>query len=293
MKHRRWLRGAAGLLALALGACSDPSSSRSEPLAAFVFSSDAEGVRGIYLWDDGLVTRLSGAGHEDVQPHSANGRIVFRSRRDGNGEVYIADTALAGQQRLTTDPWDDSAPALSPGGARIAFVSNRSGTPRLWLMDSDGGNQQPLSTGSSAFVPEGAPAWQPSGGRIAFTSTRTGTSQVFTMDLDGGAAVQLTHQATGAFQPSWSSDGRLVLFTTLEGESSVRAMPWAGGDWRPLAAGDIALHDAACGGRWCVAVAGSPGGGARRIVSVPRMGGEPRPVTTTGADDAEPAFLVR
>lgn len=290
---RRLLRAAAAGLALAAGACSDPSGEAATPLPAFVFSSDAEGARGIYLWEDDAVTRLSAAGQEDGQPHSAAGRIVFRSRRDGNGEIYIADTALAGQQRLTTDPWDDTAPALSPTGSRIAFVSNRSGTPRIWMMDADGANQALLATGSSAFVPEGAPAWQPTGGRIAFTSTRTGTSQVYTMDVAGGPAVQLTREATGAFLPSWSSDGKSVLFTTLEGGSSVRVMPWTGVESRPLAAGDAALSQGRCFGQWCLAVAGGTGAGGRSIVSVSRIGREPRAVTTTGSDDAEPAFLVR
>lgn len=290
---RAFRRAAAGSLAVLVAACSDPSGGTATPLPAFVFSSDAEGARGIYLWEDSVVTRLSTAGREDGQPHSAAGRIVFRSRRDGNGEIYIADTALAGQQRLTTDPWDDTAPALSPTGSQIAFISNRSGTPRLWVMDADGANQRAVATGSSAFVPEGSPSWQPTGGRIAFTSTRTGTSQVFTMDVAGGAAVQLTREATGAFQPSWSSDGKSVIFTTLSGGSSVRVMPLTGVESQPLAAGDSPLSQGRCLGRWCLAVAGTPGDGGRGILSVSRIGREPRAVTTTGSDDAEPAFLVR
>ena len=122
-----------------------------------------------------------------------------RSRRDGNGEIYIASAALQGQQRLTNEPWDDAAPVLSPVGDEVLFVSNRSGTPRLWIMDADGANQRLFATGSAGFVPEASPAWRPAGDQVAFTSTRTGTSQVFVVSSAGGTAVQITHEANGAF----------------------------------------------------------------------------------------------
>jgi Tol biopolymer transport system component len=240
-----------------------------------------------------VVTRLSAAGQEDSEAHSAAGSIVFRSRRDGNGEIYIGDAALEGQQRLTEDPWDDAEPALSPSGDAVLFVSNRSGTPRLWVMVADGGNQRMVATGSSTFIPERAPAWRPSGDQIAFTSTRTGTSQVFVMPVAGGEAVQVTHEATGAFLPSWSSDGSWLIYTTLEGGSTVRMVPRGGGAWRSLASGGDAISDAACSGRWCIAVAGVPGFAAGDIVSVSRIGRAPQPVVADTPDSREPAFLVR
>ena len=286
-------RVAAALLSALCAACSDGPGTEARQPPAFIFTSDSGGLRGIHLWDAGLVTRLSAVDNEDTQPHSAAGSIVFQSRRDGNGEIYIASDALQGQQRLTSDPWDDTAPALSPAGDDILFISNRSGTPRLWIMDADGGNQRLFATGSSGFVPEAAPAWRPSGDQVAFTSTRTGTSQVFVVPSSGGTAVQITHEATGAFLPAWSGDGRSVLYTTLEGGSVVRLVPRAGGEWRALAAGAAAIHDAACSGEWCLVVSGLPDEGNGDILSVSRVGRTPRPATSGDQDEREPVFLVR
>ncbi len=288
--HRR---SALAACAIAFAACSGSSGPDAGPLPAFVFTSDDGGPRGISLHDSGAVTRLSAAGDEDTQPHSAAGSIVFRSRRDGNGEIYIASTALLGQTRLTEDPWDDAEPALSPDGASVLFVSNRSGAPRIWVMDADGTNQRAIPTGSSSFVPEGAPAWRPSGDEIAFTSTRTGTSQVFVLPLAGGSAEQVTHEATGAFLPAWTGDGSSIAYTTREGGSTVRVVSRAGGDWRALAAGDALLSDASCAAQWCLVVSAASGEGNADILGVSRPGRAARPVFTTPADDREPAFLVR
>ena len=280
-------------LALAGLACSDASGTENQPLPAFVFTSDAGGAPAIYQWQDDSVSRLSADGHEDTQPHSAAGSIVFRSQRDGNGEIYIADAALQGQLRLTADPWDDAQPALSPDGGEILFVSNRSGTPRIWAMGADGGNQRTVATGSSTFVPEGAPAWAPSGDRIAFTSTRTGTSQVFVMDLADGVARQTTHETTGAFHPAWTADGRSVAYTTYAGQATVRLVPASGGSWRSLATGDAPLSQATCAGTWCLAVTGPPDGSEGDIIRVGRIGGAARPVIAGPTDEHEPAFIVR
>lgn len=284
-------RPAAALVAALLLGCSDATGSGSDVISDFVFTSAAGGTRGIHRFSDGVVTRLSALDHEDAHPQSAAGRIVFASRRDGNREVYIADLALGEQQRLTSDPWDDAEPSLHPGGGTIAFVSNRSGTPRVWTMNADGSGQQLFATGSSGFVPEGAPAWSPSGEYLAFTSTRTGTAQVFVVAAAGGSAAQVTHEAMGAFQPAWSSDGSSVVYTTVAGSLTVRVVPRGGGDWEALAASDGALSDAACRGSLCLMVAGESGRG--EIVRARPRGGVPHPVTIGVPDAGEPAFLVR
>ncbi len=51
-------------------------------------------------------------------------------------------------------------------------------------------------------------------GQIAFASERFGLPQVFLVDLNGENLTQLTTLADGACQPSWSSDGERLLFTS-------------------------------------------------------------------------------
>jgi hypothetical protein len=279
----------AGLL-LALG-CSEPSAARPVDVPPFVFVSDAEGIPGLFRFDGGTITRLSSPGHEDMEPHSAVGRIVFTSMRDGNAEVYIANLDLAGQLRLTNDGSTDHEPAFDPSGTTVAFVSSRSGTPRIWLMDADGANPRALETGSPVHVPEGSPAWSRSGNEIVFTSTRTNTSQVFVVDAAGGNAFQLSHEASGAFTPMWNGAGDVVLYTALGAGPRLMAVPATGGDATVFASGASGVGDGACVPGLCLTVSGLLGANGD-LVAVHGDHQGPQRVLVRSADDRQPAFLV-
>jgi TolB protein len=276
---------------LALG-CSEATGPETLDVPAFVFVSSEGGAPGLYSFDAGMVTRLSTGGTDDRDPHSAAGRMVFTSRRDGNAEIYIADLALAGQQRLTTSSATDDAPALDPTGTTIAFVSTRSGAPRVWLMDVDGGNLRALETGSTSYVPEGKPAWSPAGDRLAFTSTRTNASQVYVVPASGGPAIQLSREATGAFTPAWSADGRSVVYVVVAGGPRIMRVPAGGGDASIYALDDEGISDPACRGSICLAVTGALDT-ARDVIVVSASGRTRLPVVARATDDRQPAILVR
>jgi dipeptidyl aminopeptidase/acylaminoacyl peptidase len=68
---------------------------------------------------------------------------------DGTGEVRLTETPL----NVLTDlrlagkavkSWDNAAPAWSPDGSQIAFITNRMGLYELWVMNADGSNQHVL-----------------------------------------------------------------------------------------------------------------------------------------------------
>ena len=48
-------------------------------------------------------------------------------------------------RRLTSAPRDDSVPAWSPDGRKIAFVSKRGGNAEIYVMNTDGSGQRNLT----------------------------------------------------------------------------------------------------------------------------------------------------
>src|SRR5262245_443119 len=100
----------------------------------------------------------------------------YQYKMDGDGyfpqdrfHLYRVDVAKPSLERLTDGDWDDLEPALSPDGARIAFLSNRRGDRDLenadvFVMPAGGGAPVRCKQGRGyAF----APSWSPDGAWIA------------------------------------------------------------------------------------------------------------------------------
>ncbi len=68
---------------------------------------------------------------------------------------------------LTTGKFTESQPRWSPDGKRIAYLSNKDGTPQVYVRWMDGGLTQPVTNSMS---PPTTPTWSPDGTRIAFLS---------------------------------------------------------------------------------------------------------------------------
>lgn len=285
MKRRRGSRhrsGAAIAIATALtvAGCGDSGSTTPTPIAipSFLMVGNDGDFAQIYRVRDGAEVKLSSVDANDVDPRGAAGRIVFTSDREGNSEVYMADSLMTVSERVTNNSAQDAHPALDPTGATIVFVSDRSGAPRLWMipapaLDAPGfGTAVALETGSATSAPETAPAWSPNGATIAFSSTRTGRSEIFTVPAAGGTAVQLTNEIGGAFNPAWSADGSAIYYTSTIGTLHLRRVPVAGGSATDFATDSVDLDAASCNTTVCI-TAENPAGSSGSVVAYPTKGG--------------------
>lgn len=109
----------------------------------------------------------------------------------------------------------DWAPAWSPDGQTIAFVSNRDGNMEIYAVSLDGSNLRRLTAHEAD---DWAPAWSPDGRRIAFWSEREGgVAEVYVMDADGSNVRRITSGAHGDWNLAWSPDGRRIAYTRLGG----------------------------------------------------------------------------
>ena len=110
--------------------------------------------------------------------------------------------------------------SLSPDGRRIAFISNRGGQFKLYVMNIDGSNLVRLTDDSTA---DDSPAWSPNGEFIAFVAEREGGSDLHIISADGSSRRQVTYGGGSDLHPGWATDGLRLIFTRLtEGGNPTR-----------------------------------------------------------------------
>ena len=149
-------------------------------------------------------------------------RIAFSSNRSGWFEIYVRTIGPRGtEQQVTKNGDQNTEPAWSPDGKSIAYHSvARHG---IWITPVEGGVARQVAPFGSS------PAWSPDGRQLAFRSNEPsslaasdwpgdGESTIWTVAADGSQLQQITTSGNPAGQhadPSWSPDGKHVIFATL------------------------------------------------------------------------------
>ena len=285
-----------GALWLAMAAaCGSDSTGPSDPLSKvprFVYVSNASGDNQLYTWDQGTTALFPASVAGDVEPQSAAGKVVFTSYRISylNAEIYITNLDGSNAIRLTDNPGPDYQPSLSPTGTKVVFSSLRSGTSRIWIMNADGSNPTELATGSAENLPESNARFSPEGGQILFSSPRTNTTQIWVMPAAGGAATQVTHEANGAFDGSWSPDGQSIFYVDGVDRTKIHKIVVATGAESDYITGGDDVGDAACTSHACIVVTGATGTN-KNIVAYVGANTDPISLLQTDKNEYEPAIL--
>ncbi|MGD9145678.1 MAG: hypothetical protein PVG56_06065 [Anaerolineae bacterium] len=168
----------------------------------FVFPSRQEPDRESRLY---LFTGISDEPFIEIQRHGSpilgrtpaflpDGRIIYQGCVENACGLFLMDQDGANPQQLTEFK-DDTAPAVSPDGGQIAYMSNNSGYWQVNVVNADGSDQHPLT---DDWYWNGLPVWSPDGQHIIFVSTRDENwpdkfvlsenrdFRLWVMDADGG-----------------------------------------------------------------------------------------------------------
>lgn len=170
--------------------------------------------------------------------------------KDGyRSQIHMLDVASGQTYPFTAGSHRDQAPLWSPDGSQLAFVSNRSGKNQIWVIDTAGGEARQLTKLAAGVS---GPAWSPDGRLMAFTArVKAGEEletegqakekkgkdasdvrvinrikykfngigffddtriQVFVVALPGGEPRQITFGDYDHEHPSWSPDGKSLVF---------------------------------------------------------------------------------
>jgi TolB protein len=121
------------------------------------FTSSRSGTPQIYLMDvDGSnIRRLSFGGefHDEPAWSHDGTRIVCTTKVEGHFQLTTIDT-ISGDRTVIPAPGNNESPCFSPDGSMIAFESDRSGKPQVYITDADGVPHQLTTEGSNH-----SPSW--------------------------------------------------------------------------------------------------------------------------------------
>ncbi len=167
----------------------------------------------------------------------------YRYKQDGAGYllsgrhtyVYIYDIATKKLDRLTKSKWDESSPAWSPDGTRIAFMSNHGEDPdrepsaQLFVAEAKPGATEKALTPETTRANRGRPEWSPDSKWLAFTDTDEKKYGAYSMEhlslvSSDGSSAPARFKASedldrGVSSPKFSSDGKSIQFLVTDDRS--------------------------------------------------------------------------
>lgn len=170
------------------------------------FSSNCGGDWGLWaVASDGGEPRRISVGTNPISRISADrhDRVSAELGR-GRSDLAWLDAPGAPIASVTADVW---APVAGPGGA-VAYVSNESGTPELWLSSS--GQARQLTSLQSNYIQR--PAWSPDGRLLAFGAIKDRIPQLFVIDATGRGLRQITTGGADKRDVGFSADGRTLFY---------------------------------------------------------------------------------
>lgn len=126
------------------------------------------------------------------------------------------------QQHTSPSEGADFDPSLDPSGKRLVFASTRhSKHSHLYIKPIECTTLTQITDEEADDI---QPVFCPSGKRIAFASDRGGQWDIYVMDTGGRNVRQITNGPMAKLHPSWSPDGRRLVYcrvNTQRGEGEL------------------------------------------------------------------------
>ena len=146
-------------------------------------------------------------------------RVAYCADTPSGKRVRVRDTRTGRTADVDTDGREACYPRWSPRGDRLALVVRNGDRWEVAVVPASGGGLRMLTADHAELRGMDGPIdWSPDGRRLVFhADTAPFEARLYTADLSTGAIAPVTDGGYFDEAPSWTPDGRGVLFMSTRG----------------------------------------------------------------------------
>ncbi|HTX39265.1 MAG TPA: hypothetical protein VME43_29775 [Bryobacteraceae bacterium] len=161
---------------------------------------------------------------------AAGNRLVYADTPSSSAiwQADLEDQEAPEERPLIRSAGNESSPAYSADGKRIADVSDQTGADEIYVYDADGGNRIQVTKLGGPHV--GRLRWSPGGDTLLFDASGDRGSDLYTVAAEPGA--KAVRVVLGGSNASWSHDGKWIYF---QSRGQIWKATASGGDPEPVA----------------------------------------------------------
>lgn len=177
---------------------------------------------------DGNSTRFSYLRGNQLIPAISRQRdkVAFICDITGNPDLFVQpfnpEQGITGkaQQVFSTRKATQGSPTFSPDGERLAFVSNKDGSPKIYVMNipEPGTSLKDVTAQllTKHSKESSAPSWSPDGSKLAYCAMTNGSRQIWIYDFNSKEERQLTQGTGNKENPTWAPNSLNLIYNSSD-----------------------------------------------------------------------------